>query len=148
MEDAEAADGALSDAKSVVKAGETIYRNHRAISIYIGISMPHFQLLSILVDLDLGWPDVIKTAARVVADFFSFDFGSATTPECAVQTEDPQALFLYKFAATHCTFAAIVVLLLVAAGIQAKRSSVDSFRKMLNTINAVSNFVPLVVKSC
>ena len=148
MEDAEAAKDALSDAKVVVAAGRTIYRNHRAISIYISISMPHFQLLSVLVDLDLGWPDVIKKAARVVADFLSFDFGSTTTPECVVQTEDPQALFLYKFAATHCAFATIVVLLLVAAGIQAKRSSVDSFRKMLNTINAVSNVVPLLAKFC
>ena len=138
MEDAEAAKDALSDAKSVVAVGRTLYRNRRTISIYISISMPHFQLLSILVDLDLGWPDVIKKAARVVADFFSFDFGSPTTPECFVKTEDPQTLFLYKFAATHCGFVVIVVLLLVVAGVQSKLSGAGSFRKMMNTINAVS----------
>ena len=53
-----------------------------------------------------------------MADFFSFDFGSPTTPECFVKTEDPQTLFLYKFAATHCGFVVIVVLLLVVAGVQ------------------------------
>lgn len=148
MEDAEVAKDALTDAKIVVAAGKTFYRHHRAISIYISISMPHFQLLSVLIDLDLGWPDIIKKAARVVADFFSFDFGSATTPECVVLTEDPQTLFLYKFAATHCTFAAIVVLLLIVAGVQSKRSGADSFRKMQNAINAVSIFVSSLVKSC
>ena len=136
--DAEAANDARGDAEEVVALASSMYENRRVISIYISITMPHFQLLSILIGLDLGWPDIIKKAARFVADFLSFDFGSATTPECLVQTEDPQTLFLYKFAATHCAFAAIVVLLLVVAGVQSKRSGAVSFRKMLNTINAVS----------
>ena len=143
IEDAEAVKDALSDTKSAVALASSFYQNRRAISIYISVTMPHFQLLSILVGLDLGWPDIIKKAARVVADFLSFDFGSATTPECAVQTEVPQTLFLYKFAATHCAFAAIVAILLVVAGVQSKRPGAGSFRRMLNTINAVSISSPL-----
>jgi len=105
--------------------------------------MPHLQLLSTLIDLDLGWPDIVKKAARFVADIFAFDFGSPTTPECFVTTEDPQTLFLYKFAATHCGFVIIVVLLLVIAGVQSKLSGAASWRKMMNTINAVSIDVAL-----
>jgi hypothetical protein len=138
IEDAEAVKDALSDAKSAVALASSIYRNRRAVSIYITIITPHLQLLSTLIELDLGWPGIIKKAARVVADFFSFDFGSPTTPECFVKTEDPQTLFLYKFAATHCGFVVIVVLLLVVAGVQSKLSGAGSFRKMMNTINAVS----------
>lgn len=140
---AEAAMDMKSDAKSALALASAIYSNRRWVSIFISVNMPHLQLLSTLIDLDLGWPDIVKKAARFVADIFAFDFGSPTTPECFVTTDDPQTLFLYKFAATHCGFVIIVVLLLVIAGVQSKLSGAASWRKMMNTINAVSIDVAL-----
>ena len=44
-----------------------------------------------------------------------------------------------QFAATHCAFAAIVIVLLLVACVQSKISSKEgSYRRTINTINAVS----------
>jgi hypothetical protein len=43
------------------------------LSTNIRIVLPHWQLLSTLIELDLQWPEFVKAAGRFVAHLFSFD---------------------------------------------------------------------------
>ena len=63
--------------------------------------------------------------------------GSITSPECNVDSTDAHTLYVYKFAATHGAFFAIILLLLLVTGYQARRKSAHSKRHTVNTINAV-----------
>ena len=118
-------------------------------SIYLRIVLPHWQLLATLIELDLRWPEFVKEVGRYVAQLFSFDFGTAITPECSVTSSDPQTLFLYKFAAMHCAFGAMVALLRAVACVQVKTSDDGSYRRTVNTINAVFTLSMVsLTKSC